>query len=146
MMLMLYDPAPEARKDVILVVSHERFCAEYVASALLGAGYGVVIASDVEEGWELFQRERSWVRVVVIDLLLPGTCHGLDLARRVRGVAPGTSVLLLTAHRPPKPLGPGCAMLPKPFRAEALCFAVRQLVRPGCNLVAATLSGLDQLR
>jgi DNA-binding response OmpR family regulator len=81
-------------------------------------------------------REGPEVRAVIAEAVMRGGWDGLELARRIRVVAPETPVLLLTAHRPPRPLGPRCAMLPKPFTVEALRFAVRRLVEPHPGLVA----------
>jgi CheY-like chemotaxis protein len=100
-------------------------------------GYDVLTASNAEEAWNLFLREGAQVRAIVTDAVMPGGWDGLELARRVRVAAPATPVLLVTAYRPPRPLGPRCAMLPKPFTIEALRFAVRQLVEPYPGLVIA---------
>ena len=122
-------------KGSLLVVDDEPFITEYIATALRGEGYEVLTASNAEEGWNLFLREGAQVRAIVTDAVMPGGWDGLELARRVRVAAPGTPVLLVTAFRPPRPLGPRCAMLPKPFTTEALRFAVRRLVEPYPGLV-----------
>ncbi|MBV9999276.1 MAG: response regulator [Verrucomicrobia bacterium] len=122
--------AMEDRKGSLLVVGAESFTAEYIVAALRAEGYDVLTASTAEEGWGLFLREGPRVRAVITEGVMPGGWDGLELARRVRVTAPETPVLLVTAHRPPSPLGPRCAMLPKPFTVEALRFAVRRLVEP----------------
>lgn len=128
--------ATEDRKESLLVVGEESFTAEYIAPALRVEGYNVLTASNAEEAWELFLRKVPRVRAIITEGVMPGGWDGLELARRVRMAAPETPVLLVTAHRPPRPLGPRCAMLPKPFTLEALRFAVRRLVEP-CPGVAA---------
>jgi DNA-binding response OmpR family regulator len=120
----------------LLVVDEEAYIAEYMATALRADGYDVLTASNAEEGWALFLRASARVRAVVTEAVMPSGWDGLELARRVRIAAPETPVLLVTAHRPPRPLGPRCAMLPKPFTVEALRFAVRRLVEPCPGLVA----------
>lgn len=134
---MPHHHSTESPKGLLLVVDDERFITEYMSLILREDGYDVLTASDAEEGWELFQRERSRVRAVLTDLVVPGAWDGLELARRVRLDAPGTPVLLVTGYRPPGPLGPGCAVLPKPFTAEALCYAVRHLAQPSPRLVTS---------
>lgn len=126
----------ENPKAPLLVVDDEPFGTEYMATALRAEGYDVLTAPNAEEGWDLFLRERARVRAVVTETVMPGGWDGLELARRVRIAAPETPVLLVTAYRPPSPLGPRCAMLPKPFTTEALRFAVRRLVEPCPALVA----------
>ena len=127
-------------KGLLLVVDDEPFITEYMATALRAEGYDVLIASNAEEGWILFRREGGRLRAVITEAVMPGGWDGLELARRVRAAAPQVPVLLVTAHRPPKPLGSGCVMLPKPFTAEALRCAVRRLVEPRPRLVAAGAS------
>jgi CheY-like chemotaxis protein len=127
----------ENPKGLLLVVDHEPFITEYMATGLRAEGYGVLTASNAEEGWTLFLREGARVRALVTEAVMPGGWDGLELARRVRVAAPETPVLLVTAYRPPRPLGPRCAMLPKPFTVEALRFAVRRLVEPCPGLAAS---------
>jgi DNA-binding NtrC family response regulator len=127
-------------KGLLLVVDDAPFLTEYMAAALRAEGYDVLTASNAEEGWDLFLSEAVRVRAVVTEAVMPGGWDGLELARHVRGAAPEMPVLLVTAHRPPRPLGPRCAMLPKPFTVEALRFAVHRLVEPCPRLVACDAS------
>jgi CheY-like chemotaxis protein len=115
---------------VVMVVDDEPLIAEFARMVLGREGYKVLAAYDVEEAWELFQRERSRVQAVLSDVVMPGPFDGLELVRRIRQLAPGTPVILASGYmRPGMPIH-GCTLLPKPFSAEALVATVRRVL-PG---------------
>jgi DNA-binding response OmpR family regulator len=59
---------------------------------------------------------------------MPGDWNGLELARRVREASPTTPVLLVSGHEPSGPLDACSGRLPKPFTADRLRAAVRQMI------------------
>jgi CheY-like chemotaxis protein len=67
------------------------------------------------------------VRAVVTDWAMPGDWNGLELARRVRAACPTTPVLLVSGYEPSGPLDSCSGLLPKPFTADLLRAAVRQI-------------------
>lgn len=115
---------------VVMVVDDEPLIAEFARMVLSREGYEVLAAYDAEAAWELFRNERARVQVVLSDVVMPGPVDGLELVRRIRAFAPETPVILVSGYmRPGMPIH-GCALLPKPFSAEALVAAVRKAV-PG---------------
>jgi CheY-like chemotaxis protein len=123
------DHSTLASKGSLLIVDDEPSIAKYMGLVLGRDGYHVLTAFNAEDGWELFQREAPQVRAVVTDMAMPGDWNGLELARRVREASPNTPVLLVTGYEPPSgPLGPCSGLLPKPFTADLLRTAVRQMI------------------
>ena len=122
------DHSTLASKGSLLIVDDEPSIAKYMGLVLGRDGYHVLTAFNAEDGWELFQREAPQVRAVVTDMAMPGDWNGLELARRVREASPNTPVLLVTGYEPSGPLGPCSGLLPKPFTADLLRTAVRQMI------------------
>jgi CheY-like chemotaxis protein len=113
---------------VVMVVDDEPLLAEFARMVLNREGYEVLTAYDAEGAWELFERERPRVQAVLTDLVMPGPVDGLELARRIRQMAPEVPVILVSGYvRPGLPVH-DCTLLAKPFTAEALVSAVRRVV------------------
>ena len=117
-----------ASKGSLLVVDDEPTIAKYMGLVLAREGYHVLTAFNAEEGWELFQQAAPPVRAVVTDMAMPGDWNGLELARRVREASPNTPVLLVTGYEPSGDLGACSGLLQKPFTADLLRAAVRQMI------------------
>lgn len=120
----------ESEPGVVMVVDDEPLIVEFARMVLNREGYGVLAAYDAEEGWELFQQERSRVRAVLSDLVMPGPVDGLELVRRIRQAAPEVPVIVVSGYMRAGVPAYGCTLLSKPFSVEALVAAVRQAL-PG---------------
>lgn len=88
----------------VLVVDDEPLIRWAVRETLEDAGYGVVEAGSAREAMTaLAAADGRPVAVALLDLRLPD-CDDLSLLRRVRGLAPGCQVILMTAHGTPEVL------------------------------------------
>jgi two-component system cell cycle sensor histidine kinase/response regulator CckA len=119
-----------SRKTVLLVEDKEmvRILIERI---LTSGGYGVRGTSDASEARAAWDSMNGAVDVLVTDLAMPGL-SGRDLAERLRGQRPDLPVLFISG-RPPEPSdtlaqGPAPAFLGKPFTAELLLEALRDLL------------------
>jgi|tagenome__1003787_1003787.scaffolds.fasta_scaffold20529530_1 DNA-binding NarL/FixJ family response regulator len=91
--------APAARR--VLVVDDHRAFAEMLSLALQASGMEVVgTAHSAAQAVSLAKETQP--DVVVLDIQMPGREDGLSAASRVRQVAPGAVVAVVTAHRDPK--------------------------------------------
>ncbi len=79
----------------ILVIEDQETLREAILEAFEELGVKAAGAGTAAEGWELFQEERA--SLVLTDLRLEEPEAGLDVIRKVRGLAPETEVLLMTA-------------------------------------------------
>ncbi|HVU03791.1 MAG TPA: PAS domain S-box protein [Polyangiaceae bacterium] len=133
-------PSAERRgraKETILVLDDERMVRRAVRSILEPAGYEVLEAVDGAEGFELFQRNRGRVDLVLLDLSMPGIPAEAVLTSILRE-RPSTRVVLFTGQRPEKvPIGVA-AVLQKPVRVEELLRVVREV----CDRNGAPPTGL----
>lgn len=93
-------------------------------------------AEDGEEAVSIFTRERP--DMVTMDLTLP-RLDGLDAIRRIRQVAPRTSILVISALNSHKTameaiaLG-ACGFLTKPFTTREIAEALDQLAEHAASL------------
>ncbi len=87
--------SPRAAPMTVLVVDDEQSTRELCADVALACGMKVQSASSAEEALDLL--EQYPVDILLTDLKLPET-SGLDLLKRVRGLYPQTSVLVLTQY------------------------------------------------
>lgn len=78
----------------VLVVEDDEDVRISVTEALLGAGHHVTVASDGESAGALIGASRF--DLVICDVHIPKG-DGISLFRRIRRVAPGTSVVIMTA-------------------------------------------------
>jgi putative two-component system response regulator len=85
-------PHPMGR---VLVVDDEPNICRLLSRYLARVGYEIETASSVGEALGLLRRD--WFDLVLTDLRLPGA-SGLDLLVEVRARAPGTRMILMSAH------------------------------------------------
>ena len=117
---------------LILVVDDDPDILALVALRLRRLGYRVTQARDGQEALEQVARERP--ALAVIDAMMP-RIDGFELIRRLHAT-PETAelpVILLSARARPADAAAGLdagadVYLAKPFRADELAAAVRQLV------------------
>ena len=69
----------------------------FIAAVLAGAGFEVVQAADGFAGVEAFRGRAADIRLVLIDLTMPGK-SGLEVAADVRHLRPDVPVLLTSGY------------------------------------------------
>jgi DNA-binding NtrC family response regulator len=133
-------PDPEILASTILIVDDDEFLLEYVRIVLLRSGFAVLAAQTGEDAWQLILDSQNEIRLVLTDIVMPGSFDGLELADRVHRRQPDLPVLFMTGA----PLGDYDAaaddlvsnrlLLRKPFDPGQLLAIVRE------NLEAASTS------
>ena len=132
-------PAPVILASTILIVDDEEFLLEYVRIVLLRSGFTVLTAQTGEDAWQLILDSRNEIRLVLTDIVMPGSFDGFELADRVRRRQPDLPVLFMTgAHLEDYSSADGLVskrlLLRKPFDPGQLLAIVRE------NLEAASAS------
>jgi DNA-binding NtrC family response regulator len=114
---------------MVLVIDDEAYVREVVIDILDFAGYEALGAASGEEGLRLFADNQQKIRVVLLDMKMPGLT-GPETLQRLRAVAPTISVVLCSG------LGeldttlniaddPKLSYLRKPYTMEALVDMVK---------------------
>lgn len=120
----------ESAQAPVLLVEDDDGIATPLAAALRGAGYPVVRTAT---GRDALERAAAGVGAVVLDLGLPDL-DGVEVCRRLRHVAPGVPVLMLTARSTEADVVVGLDAgaddyVTKPFRLAELLARLRALLR-----------------
>ncbi len=117
----------------ILIVDDEPEIREELAEYLAGKGYRVIVANDGPEGLAKFRAEAC--DLAITDMKMPGMA-GDEVIRRLREIAPGLPVVVLTGHYSTKDvedakLAGATAVLNKPIKLRALYEALKTLLANG---------------
>ena len=130
------------RGELILVVDDELEIRDMTAAMLSRQGYRVIVANDGSEATTLFNQYRRDIRLVVVDLHMPGI-DGLMLTRMLQRISPGVRILLMSGLPPESTVksalpakDPLVRCLPKPFKLGALLHHVEELLQLSHPFVA----------
>ena len=97
----------------VLIVDDEPLIRWSLAETLTEHGYGIVEAGDGRGAVEALTDASYPIDVVMLDYRLPDS-NGLQLLARIRSVAPGSRVVLMTAYGTPE-------VLTEAIRLGAVC-------------------------
>jgi CheY-like chemotaxis protein len=116
-------------KPTILVVEDDALLRMHAAGLLQDNGFSVVEAKNADDVLKLLET-RDDVRLLFTDIQMPGSCDGMDLARKVHALWPRI-LLVITSGR----VRPAQAEIPddgrfvaKPYQANDLLTEVDDLL------------------
>lgn len=131
-------PPPPVRStgqpsETILLVEDDDLLRETTVAVLNHAGYRVLQADSSESARETWQWHADRIRLLLTDIVLPGTTSGLDLAAEFRSESPQLRVICTSgfSHEIMRKLGdlpPGFRYLPKPCLPPKMLQAVREIL------------------
>ena len=87
---------PPTGQPVVLLVDDERALREMLRMVLNLSGYAVIEASNGTCALEELRKRRDQIRVVLLDMMLPGELSGLETLTRLRTIDSALPVLLCT--------------------------------------------------
>ncbi|MHB9027420.1 MAG: hybrid sensor histidine kinase/response regulator [Candidatus Latescibacterota bacterium] len=116
--------------ETILFMDDNELVRGFGKAILERQGYSVLLASDGNEGLNLFFRERARIRLIILDLIMP-TFSGDEVLRRIQQSGSCPRVILTSGYDPESVLGhltefDKYAFLMKPFSIRTLTEAVRK--------------------
>jgi DNA-binding response OmpR family regulator len=80
-----------------LVVEDESIVVRMITMALSMAGFRASVAENGDKGYDQFLAHRDEICMVLADVMMP-VRNGLEMADRIRGLAPDLPILLLTGY------------------------------------------------
>ena len=118
--------------ETIVVVEDDEQVRRVVGRVLVGHGYRVLEAENARAAMDLLRTHDGHVQLLVTDLVMPDM-DGLTMATRVLERSPGMRVLFMSGYTEHaalrgNALGPGDRFIQKPFTAQEMLFAVRDLL------------------
>ena len=130
----LEEPVPRfgGRGETILVVEDEALVRSLASTVLQQYGYDIHLAENGRQALDLFEQAEGGVDLVLTDIVMPGM-DGLELANRLRRLAPGLPILFMSGYLDDVVGSPAfdpdsTPLLKKPFGAEELVRRVRQML------------------
>jgi two-component system cell cycle sensor histidine kinase/response regulator CckA len=123
---------PHGNGEVILVIDDEPAIREIAGRILTSHGYRPLTACEGNEALALFEQNRTLVKAVVSDLMMP-RMDGPTTIRSLRKLKPGLKTIMITGlgeeGRVAEAKAAGSDLvLSKPFTAEQLLVALKQLL------------------
>jgi two-component system cell cycle sensor histidine kinase/response regulator CckA len=130
-------PGRERKPEIepaILVVDNEPSILLLAQAILQRGGYRVLLAEGGQRALEMYRQRPFEIGLVVLDQNMPGL-SGLETMNGLLAINPQVRILLMTGgHLPDFSWSletQGWGFLPKPFQAEQLLRAVRDLLHGG---------------
>ncbi len=122
---------PETRQPTILLVEDEPGIRRLAQKCLEHLGYRVVTAPDGVQALQRWDEEHGHVDLLLTDIVMPMGLSGVELAQRVRHLAPALPVVVMSGYaadvvREGGAIGPDYEFLGKPFTVGQLDAAVRK--------------------
>ncbi len=123
---------PPRGSEAILVVDDEGYIRNLLRTALTKMGYQVILAVDGESALQRFQDESARIRLVLLDLGMPGM-GGWECLKRLRVVGPTLPVLITTGyggedlHQRARDEG-AVGVIGKPYEVDALYRRIREVL------------------
>jgi signal transduction histidine kinase/CheY-like chemotaxis protein len=133
------------RGELILVVEDEASVRALTVQSLRSLGYRTIEAQDATVALDLLE-ENPDVKLVMSDVVMPGSLDGIALARQVRARRPDVRLLIVSGYSEPTGSPIEWPTLAKPYRRDELARAVRDVLCPPRKaLISATSSRESEL-
>jgi two-component system cell cycle sensor histidine kinase/response regulator CckA len=128
----LKDIRTSGRGEKILVVEDEKGVREFLNKTLTHVGYSVFVAEDSKQAYEIFEREKGNIQLMLSDVVLPGI-NGVELAERLLALKPDLRILLCSGDTDDRCHwdeieAKGYAFLDKPFNIAMLAHKVHEVM------------------
>ena len=125
-------PAARGAHETVLVIDDETSVRMLMADVLSEAGYRVLLASDGRSGLKTLESDVK-IDLLITDVGLPGGLNGRQVAEAALARRPKLKVVFVTGYAENAVvgnglLGPGMAVITKPFAMTALASRVREIL------------------
>ncbi len=120
-----------AGRETVLIVDDESAIRELLREYLQGHGFNVIDAPHASRAIDALTRDAD-IRVVITDIVMPGSLSGFDLGRWINANRPGVKVIFVSAYPAAKMVSAAMATTPhliqKPFHLATILQSVRSAV------------------
>ena len=125
-------PALRGGNETILIVDDEAHIRNLLRNCLSNMGYSIITSGDGESALVRQSEEGNRIRMVLLDLGMPGM-GGWECLKRLRAINPKLPVLITTGYGgedlPRRARQEGAVgVVSKPYQMEELCRSVREIL------------------
>ena len=129
------DPEGASAQRTVLLVDNESGMRQVTRVLLEDLGCEVAEATSAQEAFGIWSQEKSHLRILVTDFVLPDGLTGLELAERLRQDNPNLQIVLTSGYRAEEMHKHFCArsgfyFIQKPYGKEALAKTLRACFNP----------------
>jgi PAS domain S-box-containing protein len=119
-------------QETILLAEDEDQLREAIKNILEMFGYTVLVAQDGQEAWELYQREKERIDLVILDAVMP-RMGGKETADRIYEINPAQKILFSSGYSASSLhqtfiIPPQMHFIQKPYNAKTLAQKVREVL------------------
>lgn len=117
----------------ILIAEDENSIRDFITINLKNAGYNVLEAENGEDALEIFNINKGFIDIVLLDIMMP-LRDGFEVCSEIRKISPETGIIFLTAKTLEKDKIDGLSLgaddyITKPFSTSELIARVEALYR-----------------
>jgi PAS domain S-box-containing protein len=118
--------------ETVLLVDDESMVSDVDKRLLEKLGYTVLVAGSGKEAIAMYDKNKDWIELVILDMIMPGMGGG-EVFDRLKTINPGIKVLLSSGYsidgEAAQIMARGCkGFIQKPFDLKALSKKVRMIL------------------
>ncbi|RLD96580.1 MAG: hypothetical protein DRI93_00505 [Aquificota bacterium] len=122
----------KAGRGKILLIDDNELLQDLGKDILEHLGYTPIIASEGEEGVEIYRKEKEEIQAVLLDVVMPGL-GGLEVFRRLKKINPEVKVLVISGYSEEKRAGElmkegALGFIQKPFKIHQLSQKLQEIL------------------
>ncbi|RLD98409.1 MAG: hypothetical protein DRI92_03980 [Aquificota bacterium] len=122
----------KASRGKILLIDDNELLQDLGKDIIEHLGYTPIIASEGEEGVEIYRKEKEEIQAVLLDVVMPGL-GGLEVFRRLKNINPEVKVLVISGYSEEKRAGElmkegALGFIQKPFKIHQLSQKLQEIM------------------
>jgi two-component system, cell cycle sensor histidine kinase and response regulator CckA len=122
----------EGGRETILIVEDDEDMRKIISEILQSLGYNIIIASDGEEGLDVFTERYDEIDFVILDVVMP-KLSGREVYERIKKIKPEVASLFVTGYslngsHTDFILKEGIEVLQKPYSFEDIAIKIREIL------------------
>jgi len=122
----------KAGRGKILLIDDNELLQDLGKDIIEHLGYTPIIASEGEEGIEIYRKEKEEIQAVLLDVVMPGL-GGLEVFRRLKNINPEVKVLVISGYSEEKRAGElmkegALGFIQKPFKIHQLSQKLQEIM------------------
>lgn len=117
--------------NAVLIVDDDPLIALMMSQAFEDEGYAPMVAANANKALDVLDCVGKRIRLVVTDIMMPGSMNGLDLGHLVAERFPHIPVITMTGYSTEGSAGAVGPVLHKPFAMEQLVQVALRIIDNG---------------